>query len=186
MKKKTQQFETVNVDGKINIIGLYQNLSRMYEIQKVGNFTVSFCYLSDPDDKERSVNPNDIKIVSSFYGIQPVKEGELMVEFTRCEFEDIKQALTRKFETLEEIQQRIKTALAFPLPEIDTIGESGYSLIGTCYQRMNMSLYDVEVIQRISQAIARMAYSSVIKIEHVAEACQYRMIDVNQKNVKVY
>ena len=178
--------KTINrTDNKISIIGLHCNIARIYEIHKVGGHSVSFCYYSDNEDKERSVNPKDIRMIADFYGIEPVKEGDILCEVVRPSFDYIRESMQRKWETMEDINTRIETALKFPLPEISTIDDVCYSLLSTAYDRLNMAVYEVELVQKLAQTIAQMCYSEKIKVEHIAEAIQYRAL-LDSDNVKIY
>lgn len=168
-----------------NLVGLYANISRIYEISKVGNHSVTFAFYSDPEDKERNVNTNDIKIVSEFFGFNPVKDGEIIADFVRAQWSDILSCMTRKYETLKDIEERIKKAKKFERPDFCT-NDAGFSLMGTAYERLNFSLHDVEIIKNISCTIAQMAFSENIKIEHIAEAIHYRCIIKDDERVKIY
>lgn len=175
---------TTHRNHKINVIGLHCNVGRIYEIHKVGGHSVSFCYYSDSEDKERSVNPKDIKMIAEFFGIEPVKDGDIQCEIVRPSFDYVLASINRKYETMEDINTRIETALKFPLPELSTIEDGSYTLLKTAYDRLNLAVYEVELIQCMAQTIARMDYSDRIKVEHIAEAIQYRA--GNDTNTCVY
>lgn len=172
-------------DYQINIIGLYVNISRMYEVCKVGNHSISFCYYSSPEDKERSVNIEDIKMIADFYNLGTSLNGDILCEVVRPDFGSIEYSMTRNHETLEEINERIEKAIAFETPELNTLNPACMSLLKHAYDRMNFSVSNIKLILSIAQTIARLAYSSIIKIEHVAEAIQYRALR-DDETVKIY
>jgi hypothetical protein len=185
--KKTNQHNPVYTrnDFEISIIGLYANISRVFEIATVGNFTMSFCYYSDKEDVERTVNPRDIKMIADYYGINPVTEGDLLVEVTRPSFDDIQASMIRNFETMEDLNARIAKAKETIEPAISTLNEVCLSLLASAYERLNISVYHVPMIFKIAQTIARMAQSETIRVEHIAEAIQYRAL-LDNDNVKIY
>jgi len=172
-------------DCQISFIGLHVNISRVFEIASVGSHSITFAYFSDKEDKERSVNPVDIALLCEYYGINPVKNGDLIAEITRPNWDMVKSAMTRNYETLADIQERITTAKKFKRPDFNTVSEGSMALLGTAYDRLNFCLKDVELIKDISRTIAQMAYSDTIKVEHIAEAIQYRAL-LDEPQVKIY
>lgn len=185
MKKKNLTLSPSRTDNQIDIIGLHVNISRIYEVSKVGEHSIAFCYFSDKDDPERTVNPKDIKMIADYYSIQPIQDGDILCEVVRPDFDSIKQSMTRKFETLDEINARVKQAKDFPLPLINTMNDVCYSLLGTAYDRLNLAVYHIPMIQKIAQSIARLAMSEQIRVEHIVEAIQYRAL-LDDEKVKIY
>lgn len=169
---------------EINLIGVSANVARAYEIAQVGGHSISFAYFSDKDDTERTVNPKDIKLMLNFYGLTASIDGDLIVEVIRPTFDDILAAKSGRFETLDEIMERVNKAKAFPRPPLD-LNSVCMSLFKIAYERLGLSLYEVEIINRVAQTIAQMAFCKEIKPEHVAEAIQYRAIEKNE-TTKIY
>ena len=120
---------------------------------------------------------------------------DLHVEVTPVSFDEI--ASTRKNETSEEIRERVvkardiqtKRFQDFPdihsnammpaemVKEVCKISEAGKTLLKTAMERLGLSARAYDRILKVSRTISDLADSEEIKIEHLAEAIQYRSLD---------
>ncbi|HSI74961.1 MAG TPA: YifB family Mg chelatase-like AAA ATPase [Lunatimonas sp.] len=120
---------------------------------------------------------------------------DLHVEVTPVKFEEM--TSTRKSESSKAIRDRVTAARerqvlrfnAFPdifcnammpshmVKEICTINEAGKALLKTAMERLGLSARAYDRILKVSKTIADLAASGDIKVEHLAEAIQYRSLD---------
>ncbi|SOE22114.1 magnesium chelatase family protein [Spirosomataceae bacterium TFI 002] len=120
---------------------------------------------------------------------------DLHVEVTPVSFDQI--ASTRKNESSEEIRERVVAARQIQIerfkevPEIHSnammpaemvknvcqINDAGKTLLKTAMERLGLSARAYDRILKVSRTIADLAGSEEIKIEHLAEAIQYRSLD---------
>jgi hypothetical protein len=161
-----------------NYIGIYHNVSRAYEIAKLGRHTIGFAY---SNDFQYSLTPAEIKAIADFFGIVPSSEADIICDMNyRPQASEI--VTRRKSETLENIHTRVKDASNFPKPEI-VLTDGSESLLRTAIDRLNLTIPEVETIYKVSQTIAQLGFSSTIRTEHLAEAIQYRAIE---KDLNIY
>jgi magnesium chelatase family protein len=120
---------------------------------------------------------------------------DLHVEVTPVTFDEM--TATRKSEDSETIRERVVTAREVQrdrfkefeqihsnammpsqmVKEICQISDSGRTLLKTAMERLGLSARAYDRILKVSRTIADLADSQEIKIEHLAEAIQYRSLD---------
>ena len=120
---------------------------------------------------------------------------DLHVEVTPVSFDQI--ASIRKNESSEQIRERVVKAreiqtLRFTenkgvycnammpsqmVKEICSISDAGRALLKTAMERLGLSARAYDRILKVSRTIADLSASEEIKIEHLAEAIQYRSLD---------
>ncbi|WP_299991277.1 YifB family Mg chelatase-like AAA ATPase [uncultured Pontibacter sp.] len=120
---------------------------------------------------------------------------DLHVEVTPVTFDEM--TATRKSEDSETIRQRVVRAREIQrerfnefdymhsnammpsqmVKEICQISDAGRTLLKTAMERLGLSARAYDRILKVSRTIADLADSEEIKIEHLAEAIQYRSLD---------
>ncbi len=120
---------------------------------------------------------------------------DLHVEVTPVSFDQI--ASNRKTESSDEIRERVIKArdiqtkrfddekgvycnAMMPSPmvkELCQISDAGRALLKTAMERLGLSARAYDRILKVSRTIADLSDSEEIKIEHLAEAIQYRSLD---------
>lgn len=120
---------------------------------------------------------------------------DLHVEVTPVTFDQMTE--TRKSETSHDIQLRVEKARAvqatrfakFPdifsnammppqmVKDICEIDAAGRTLLKTAMERLGLSARAYDRILKVARTIADLAGSEEIRIEHLAEAIQYRSLD---------
>jgi magnesium chelatase family protein len=120
---------------------------------------------------------------------------DLHVEVTPVSFDEM--TANRKAESSTQIRERViqarqiqtdrfsrqpsiySNAMMPPqmVKEICAINDAGKALLKTAMERLGLSARAYDRILKVSRTIADLAGSDVIKIEHLAEAIQYRSLD---------
>ncbi|CAN5559668.1 YifB family Mg chelatase-like AAA ATPase [soil metagenome] len=120
---------------------------------------------------------------------------DLHVEVTPVSFDEM--IANRKSESSGEIRERVMNARTIQserfennkevysnammspqmVKEICTINEAGKILLKTAMEKLGLSARAYDRILKVSRTIADLAGNEVIKIEHLAEAIQYRSLD---------
>jgi magnesium chelatase family protein len=120
---------------------------------------------------------------------------DLHVEVTPVTFDEM--TATRKTEDSATVRERVETArqqqterfkdmpqihsnAMMPsqmVKEVCQINDAGRTLLKTAMERLGLSARAYDRILKVSRTIADLAGSPEIKIEHLAEAIQYRSLD---------
>ncbi len=93
--------------------------------------------------------------------------------------------MIHEYETIEQLKERIEAGKAFPKPELSTLNAASFALLSVAYDRLRLCVSNIPMILSIAQSIAQLAKSDQVRVEHVAEAIQYRAL-LDSENVKIY
>ena len=114
-----------------NLVGLWANLSRAYEIALLGDFKIQIVF-----DKEYKQGFEDYENIKSFYDeVDFVKEGDLIVEIYKPDYNQ----KTEVFETKEDIKSRVEKALKNKKPDLFKNGSCD-ALLKTATDRLGSDL----------------------------------------------
>jgi magnesium chelatase family protein len=120
---------------------------------------------------------------------------DLHVEVTPVSFDEM--TAMRKSETSAQIRERVikareiqterfkdqkkihSNAMMPPamVKQVCSISPAGKTLLKTAMERLGLSARAYDRILKVSRTIADLAHSEEIKVEHLAEAIQYRSLD---------
>jgi hypothetical protein len=174
-QKSITVMRKISIINSDNVCGIYSNLSRAYEIALLGGFKIRLIKSNNIDD--HIPKDIDLDLIKSFFaGVEFTdKESDLdsvilHIEVTMPSFDMI--VTTRKSETVNDHFRRANDAQVNEL-SIFKLSESGRALLKTAYERLNLTLNDLDSIVSTSQVISRLHGSKEIKVEYLAEAIQY-------------
>ena len=149
-----------------NLVGIWSNLFRAIEIAKTGGYSISVYF--DKDYKNGFEDYKSIKDFCKGWFENFSPNGDIKVEMHKPHSYERK----GKWETLENISNRIEKSLIFPKPEL-ILCNSCETLLKVATERLDLSLSQVEKIKEIGSIIAQMDLSKTITASHIAESIQY-------------
>ncbi len=153
------------------------------------------CGFFNHPDKECTCPPGAVQKYLNKISGPLLDRIDLHVEVTPVPFSEL--SSTQKFEKSESIRKRVIKAAEIQterfkdnpgiycnaqmtskkLKEICTISQAGSNLLKVAMEKLNLSARAYDRILKVSRTIADLAGSEDIKVEHLAEAIQYRSLD---------
>lgn len=148
-----------------NFCLLALNINRVYEIAKSGNHSVKLV-------PSENCCLQDIDLLNAYYGFTQHANPDMIIEVCYSPTDVLNVFKDGKYaETLEQINERLpKTQIEIQ----ETLGNASLSLLKVAIERLKLGVNDVLKIHSLSKTIAMLSESEIIKVEHVAEAVQYR------------
>lgn len=156
----------------MNLIDVAQNIARVYEIAQLGGFSVKLI----AGENCPHIDQRDLKLFNDFFSFDADTEyPDMVIELCYGPQHVLQLLFGRSIsETLDEVQQRIAQC-EFDELEVDRqIDETSKKLLKTAIEQLNLGIADSIQVLDIAAVIAKMAKSKKIKVEHVAEAIQYK------------
>jgi len=153
------------------------------------------CGFFNHPDKECTCPPGAVQKYLNKISGPLLDRIDLHVEVTPVPFSEL--SSTQKFEKSESIRKRVIKAAerqaerfkdnpgmycnaqmsSKKLKEICIISQAGSNLLKVAMEKLNLSARAYDRILKVSRTIADLAGSEDIKVEHLAEAIQYRSLD---------
>ena len=151
-----------------NLVGLWPNLSRAYEIALAGKFTIQCVF-----EKEYTAGFDDYKKIKYFFdGVDFVSDGNLIVELYKPN--DYK--VLHYSETLKDIISRVYAVKDNVTPFIFDNEHAANTLLKTAVERLSLSMSKRNNILKVAGVIAKLDNCDKIRTEHLAEAIQYNIM----------
>jgi len=146
-----------------NLIALASNISRVYEIAKTGNHTVRLI-------ASENACKQDIDLLNEFYGFESHINPDMIIEVAYSPNDVLACFKIKQDETLGDINKRIPKQINVS----DVVDSVSFKLLNVAIERLNLGVNDVLIIHRLAKSIAALGQCDKIKVEHIAEAIQYR------------
>lgn len=149
---------------KAELINMWSNLTRVYEIGLLGDFSIRVMFYSDYIEGFKDYET----IKENFKGVEFSSDGDLIVEIVKPK--DYKPNAMN--ETLSDILDRVEVAKNNEKPTRFTC-TSCDALLNSITDRLNLSYMDREKVIDIAKVIAQLDGSKEIEPVHVAEGGLY-------------
>ena len=153
---------------KENLIGIYPNLSRAYEIAKLGDLSITVLYTKREGYSEIADDYIEIKKVYS--DISFVPDGDIFIEIIKPR----DYIYGRYCETINDIHKRVDEAKRNVIPDVFA-NTACDELLKNAVDKLKFSLKDFELIKKIAGVIGQLDGNDKIEAHHVAEAIHYRI-----------
>lgn len=168
---------------KLNLYAGNENAMRAYEIAKCGNHNM---LLLTNKIEDGGVDKSQLNLLRNYFNsyFDPNKPVDIYIEVVRPDFNTL--VSSYKGETMDQVNERIK---AFKenthviTPSVIGVNDSIDNLIKVAYDRLGLCPYEIQIILDVATTIAKIDKAKEVKVEHIAEAIQYRSI---QKEVLTY
>lgn len=158
------------MNHSLNLVGLAVNIARVYEISKFGGHSVRII-----PSTTGNVSQIDCDILTNFYNLDlfaDYNSPEIIVELAYSPNDIISVLNGHKYETIGDINERIATTERLTVsPKLDKVC---LSLLKTAAEKLDLGINDTIQIISVAQTIANLAGNDTIKVEHLAEAIQYK------------
>lgn len=149
-----------------NLIGTWCNLDRAYEIALLGGYSIELVC----DINYHTAIDDYSKIKEFFTDVEFKTNGDLIVEIYKPTIKEI----NGNYRKISGIKEDVEKAKGRIKPNYFANEKSSDTLIKNAYEKLNLSIKDIEMIKSIAATISQLDSSKYINVEHVAEAIQYK------------
>lgn len=161
---------------KLNLYAGNENAMRAYEIAKCGNHNM---LLLTNKIENGGVDKAQLNLLRNYFNsyFDPNKPVDIYIEVVRPDFN----TLARNYKgEMDQINERIKAFKENP-PIITHacigVNNSIDNLIKVAYDRLGLCPYEIQIILDVATTIAKIDKAKEVKVEHIAEAIQYRSVE---------
>ena len=156
-----------------NLLSLWPNLTRAYEIAFLGEHTIQIVF-----DDNYEAGYKDFELIKEFFtGVEFVSDGDLIVELskpTKKEYENS--------ESLKDLHLRVlgvsdKNPIVWEYNK--KTEDISKTLLDVADERLDFSIDEKAMIFVIARTIARLEGSEFIETNHIAEAINYKIRNAN-------
>lgn len=157
----------------LNPVAFSTNLARAVEIALLGNHRI---YIKAHEEYINHIK--DFAFIKAEYssymnGVTFIDSPtEINIEIDKPDMDSL---FHNRFEGQIEVVERVLKAKENKEPQLK-LDNTSYNLLKNAYQRLNLSMRDIQDIISVAATIARLDYRVKIDTVHVAEAIQYKCI----------
>jgi len=168
-----------NREEQKNLIGVWPNLSRAYEIAKLACLEIKVVSNSDPGNFVTETYPKllqDLPIINEFFAGVNITTAPTKPHLT-VEIHQPTKYDNRRHESMESVNNRIlratNTMELLKSLTIPVYNEASLMLYNTAIEKLGLGLHDCHIIDKTVIVIAALSDSTTVRVEHIAEAIQY-------------
>ena len=153
------------------------HLARAVEIAALGGLKILVAANTDNYKKAKEDFIYIRSLYSTISGHTFVSEKpHINIDLTKPDF------VNPEYESLTDIQNRITSAKTNPKVS-DKICSTSDSLLKNAYEKLDLGIVDVLQIKQVAATVARLEGASKIEVQHLAEAIQYKVIDLENLEI---
>jgi len=156
-----------------NILNYYHNICRVIEIAKVGEFSIGI--INNDEDFPRDKFTIECRSIVRASGYPNISINNLMDMNIELQHGIKYFSRQNKIDTPDIVSKRISEARSRKIEDI--YDSASKHLLETATKRLGFVYYDIQMVLKIANAIARLDSADKIKAEHIAEAIQYRSVE---------
>lgn len=148
-----------------NLKALAENINRVHDIAIAGNHSVRLV-------PAENCCLQDIPLLNKFYGFEASDNPDMIIEVMYSTQDVLNVFKTGGCEHLQDSTQPIA-----PIELVsDSLDTNSMNMLRIAINKLQLGVNDVMKIHALAKTIARIENCENIKIEHIAEAIQYRSV----------
>jgi len=164
---------------QFNPIAFAENLSRVYEISRCGDHTIK---VINPENSDgHYLTTKDLDLICGYFGIESHDDADMYIEVPKPEAAQMLMALANsgRYETIEDVNARIKAYSKHPFPEFDRTLGKAENLLKQAISKLDLDFNEIMKVLNVAETIAQMSGANKYSVEHIAEALQYQSVETH-------